>query len=176
MVGEKEQNMDVSSIISQIFSSDQLAEITKTSGAAENDVTGVLTKALPLVAGQTTQRGFNISSLASLAGGDTGSILTALLGAGGTQTVSQQSGISQTLTNSILSAAAPGLLSALTGDGGGNILSMLGGLVGGSGTADVSDTIQTVVSGSGSQAQSASSGKKKSGFLSFLSGLFGKKK
>ena len=168
--------MDVSSILSQIFNNEQLAEITKTAGAAENDVTSVLTKALPLVAGQTTQRGFNISSLASLAGGDTGSILTALLGSGGTQTVSQQSGLSQTLTNSILSAAAPGLLSSLTGSGGSNILSLLGGLAGGSGTTDAEDTIQTVLTGSTGSAQTSSSGKKKNSFLSFLSNLFGGKK
>ncbi|MBO4839052.1 MAG: hypothetical protein J5493_06780 [Lachnospiraceae bacterium] len=168
--------MDVSSILSQIFNSEQLADITKTAGAAENDVTSVLTKALPLVAGQTTQRGFDLGSLASLAGGDTGSILTALLGAGGTQTVSQQSGLSQTLTNSILSAAAPGLLSALTGSGGSNILSLLGGLVGGSGTAAADDTIQTVLTGNTAPAQNTSNGKKKNSFLSFLSSLFGGKK
>lgn len=166
--------MDVSSILSQIFSNEQLSEIVKTSGAGEKDVTGVLNKALPLIAGQTTQRGFNIGSLASLAGGDTGSIITSLLGAGGAQTVSQQSGISQSLTNSILSAAAPGLLSALTGAGGGNILSQLGSLVGGAGAADAGDVIQTVVGGT--SAQTASNAKKKGGLLSFLSSLFGKKK
>ena len=174
MAGEKEKKMDVSSILSQIFSNEQLSEIVKTSGAGEKDVTGVLNKALPLIAGQTTQRGFNIGSLASLAGGDTGSIITSLLGAGGSQTVSQQSGISQSLTNSILSAAAPGLLSALTGAGGGNILSQLGSLVGGAGAADAGDVIQTVVGGT--SAQTASNAKKKGGLLSFLSSLFGKKK
>ena len=174
MAGEKEKKMDVSSILSQIFSNEQLSEIVKTSGAGEKDVTGVLNKALPLIAGQTTQRGFNIGSLASLAGGDTGSIITSLLGAGGSQTVSQQSGISQSLTNSILSAAAPGLLSALTGAGGGNILSQLGSLVGGTGAADAGDVIQTVVGGT--SAQTASNAKKKGGLLSFLSSLFGKKK
>ena len=175
MVREKEKKMDVSSILSQIFSNEQLSEIVKTSGAGEKDVTGVLNKALPLIAGQTTQRGFNIGSLASLAGGDTGNIITSLLGAGGAQTVSQQSGISQSLTNSILSAAAPGLLSALTGAGGGNILSQLGSLVGGAGAADAGDVIQTVVGG-GNSAQTASNAKKKGGLLSFLSSLFGKKK
>ena len=174
MAGEKEKKMDVSSILSQIFSNEQLSEIVKTSGAGEKDVTGVLNKALPLIAGQTTQRGFNIGSLASLAGGDTGSIIPSLLGAGGAQTVSQQSGISQSLTNSILSAAAPGLLSALTGAGGGNILSQLGSLVGGAGAADAGDVIQTVVGGT--SAQTASNAKKKGGLLSFLSSLFGKKK
>ncbi len=166
--------MDVMNVLNQIFNNDQLAEITKTAKASEGDVTSVLSSALPLVAGQTTQRGFDLGSLASLAGGNTGSILTALLGSNGTQTVSQQSGISQSLTNSILSAAAPMLLSSLTGSNGSGILSLLGGLAGGAGT-EAADTIQTVIGTPASQPASGS-GKKKKGLLAFLSSLFGGKK
>ncbi len=167
--------MDVMNVLNQIFNNDQLAEITKTAKASEGDVTSVLSSALPLVAGQTTQRGFDLGSLASLAGGNTGSILTALLGSPGTQTVSQQSGISQSLTNSILSVAAPMLLSSLTGSNGSGILSLLGGLAGGASTAEAADTIQTVIGAPASQPASGS-GKKKKGLLAFLSSLFGGKK
>ncbi|MBP3728768.1 MAG: DUF937 domain-containing protein [Lachnospiraceae bacterium] len=175
--------MDVGSILGKIFNSEQLAGITKAAGVSEGETTNVLSSALNLVAGQTTQRGFNLGSLASLAGGDAGNIITSLLGAGGAQTVAQQSGVSQNATNSILSAAAPGLLSALTGEGGGNILSMLGGLVGGSGAAEsAGDIIQTVVSGAGSAAgnakeetaQAKEQGESK--FWSFVASLFGKNK
>lgn len=172
--------MDVSSIIGQIFDNEQLAGIVKTAGSTEGDVNKVLSKALPLVAGQTTQRGFNIGSLASLAGGNPGNIISSLLGAGGAQTVAQQSGISQNATNSILSAAAPGLLSSLTGSNGGNILSMLGGLVGGAGKAEdkVDDMIATATQTVNNTANAAANTGKKteSKFWSFIASLFGNKK
>lgn len=164
--------MDVSNILGQIFSNDDLNKIVTETGVSEADTKNVLSSALNLVAGTTTTRGFDISSLASLAGGDSGSIITSLLGAGGAQTVAQQTGVSQTSTNGILAAAAPTLLSALTGSNGGGILSMLGSLVGGGNDGGADNIIETVT-----QAASGATNakKKKGGLLGFLGKLFGGK-
>ena len=179
---QKEFNMDVSSILGQIFNKDDLAGIISKAGSTEGDVTNVLTKALPLVAGQTTQRGFDLGSLTSLVGGNPSNIISSLLGSNGAQTVAQQSGVSEAATSSILSAAAPGLLSSLTGSNGSSILSMLGGLVGGTGADEkVDDMIatasETVTQAANTVTNTASNAGKKteSKFWSFISSLFGKK-
>ena len=166
--------MDVNSILSQIFSNDDLSKIVSETGVSEGDTKKVLSSALNLVAGTTTTRGFDMSSLASLAGGDSGSIITSLLGAGGAQTVAQQTGVSQAGTNGILAAAAPTLLSALTGSGGSNILSLLGGLVGGN-TGGSDNIIETVTQAATGTAATGNAKKKKSGILGILGKLFGGK-
>ena len=161
--------MDVSSILKSLLSSSNVSAISKAAGETKKDVSSVLSSALPMLAGNSSNVSSSlISSL--LVGSDNSNILTSLLGGGAAQTVAQESGVSQSSTNNILGTVAPLLLNLVSADASGSSLnassisSMVSGLFGGAEEEKPA-----------AQTQTASSGKKQSGILSFLMGLFGGK-
>lgn len=127
--------MDISSIMGTLLSSESVSGVAEKTGASKTDVTSVLTSALPqLLSGankqsedKDTAEGF-ASALNQHAGSDTSSISSFLskvdlsdgakivghlLGNNGGSQVASNSGVSTSNTNSIMSAAAPLLMSLL---------------------------------------------------------------
>ncbi len=208
--------MDLNALMSTMLSEESIANLGVKTDASPEEVRGVLGNALPLLlngasaqaTNQDTASGFvgalqqhaqdDASNVGSFLGNvdlaDGAKIIAHLLGANTgaqTQAVAQQAGVSQDKTGSILSAAAPllltllgqqtagnsqntsagigGLMGALMGSG--DMTSLLGGLLGG-GTAAAAGTAQPLqeLGQTAESAQPAASGKP-TGLLGKLFGL-----
>ena len=208
--------MDLNALMSTMLSEESIANLGVKTDASPEEVRGVLGNALPLLlngasaqaTNQDTASGFvgalqqhaqdDASNVGSFLGNvdlaDGAKIIAHLLGANTgaqTQAVAQQAGVSQDKTGSILSAAAPllltllgqqtagnsqntsagigGLMGALMGSG--DMTSLLGGLLGG-GTAAAAGTAQPLqeLGQTAENAQPAASGKP-TGLLGKLFGL-----
>ena len=205
--------MDLNSLVSTLLSEESIDGLGARAGATPEEVRGVLGNALPMLLGganaqaanQDTASGFvgalqqhaqdDTSNLSSFLGNvdlsDGAKIIAHLLGANTaaqTQTVAQQAGVSQQQAGSILSAAAPLLLSLLgqqtasaasqnnsAGIGGlmgslmgsGDMTSLLGGLLGGGGAAQ--QPLQQI---SEPAAQTQQNAAKPSGLLGKLFGRY----
>ena len=130
--------MDLTKIASSLLSSDSLKGLSNLTGASKNDITNVLTSALPSLLSGATEQAINESTAASFANalaqhakddtsnlasflgnvdlGDGAKIISHLLGSNKEETVkkaAKASGVSEKKTNDILSAIAPMLLSLL---------------------------------------------------------------
>ena len=130
--------MDLSKIAGSLLSSDSIKGLSNLTGASGNDITGVLTSALPSLLSGATEQAKNESTAASFAGAlaqhakddtsdltsflgnvdlaDGAKIIGHLLGSGKEETVkkvAKASGVSEKKTGDILSAIAPMLLSLL---------------------------------------------------------------
>ena len=190
--------MDLKKLAGSLLSSDAISGLGKLTGASGSDITSVLTSALPsLLSGANeqahdtgTSEGFvnaltqhakdDTSNLASFLGKvdltDGSKIISHLLGANESSVVkkvSKETGVSQKQTSSILSAAAPLLMSLLgqqaddDKDSGLDIGGLLGGLVD---NVDVGSLL-TGLLGSGSSSSSTSGNKKKNSSGNLLGGL-----
>lgn len=130
--------MDLSKLAGSLLSSDSIGGLSSLTGASDNDVSKVLAKALPtLLSGakdqakdENTSKGFasalsdhakdDTSDLSKFLGNvdlkDGAKIISHLLGSGKEDVVAEvaeDTGVSKTKTNSILSAVAPLLMSLL---------------------------------------------------------------
>ncbi|MBQ4425551.1 MAG: DUF937 domain-containing protein [Lachnospiraceae bacterium] len=127
--------MDFSSLFETPVAKEAVENISRQSGASDGEVKSVLSSALPLFLNNGTQS--NTSALSGLLGGgstSTGGLISTLLGGNAQQTISQQSGVSNDTTGSILNLAAPMVANALVSNNNTgsdmNILSLLTGLAG----------------------------------------------
>jgi len=179
--------MNLKKLADSILSSDAISGLGKLTGASGSDITSVLTSALPsLLSGakeqakdSSTSEGFvnalsqhakdDTSNLTSFLGKvdltDGSKIISHLLGANEStvvKNVAKETGVSQKKTSSILSAAAPLLMSLLgqqadeDKDSGLDIGGLLGGLVD---NVDVGSLL-TGLLGGGSSSSSSSNNKK----------------
>ena len=186
--------MDLNALMSTILSDETVNGVGKKTGASANEVRGVLGSALPLLlnganaqaANDATAAGFSgalqqhaqndTSVLSSFLGGvdldDGAKIVAHLLGgstAAQTQTLAQQSGVSEAKTGNILSAAAPLLMSLIGQQAGSensstNVAGLMGNLMG---SGDMTGLLAGMLGGGSAQS---SSGKKNS-LLGKLLGL-----
>jgi len=193
--------MDLKKIAGSLLSSDAIGGLGKLTGASGSDITSVLTNALPsLLSGANeqahdsgTSEGFanaltqhakdDTSNLTSFLGKvdltDGSKIISHLLGANESSVVkkvAKETGVSQKQTSSILSAAAPLLMSLLgkqadeDKDSGLDIGGLLGGLVD---NVDVGSLLTGLLGGGGSSSGSSNKkpAKKKNASGNLLSGL-----
>lgn len=191
--------MDLNALMSTMLSKESIDGLGAKANASPEEVRSVLGSALPMLlnganaqaTNQETASGFvgalqqhsqdDASNLSSFLGkvdlGDGAKIIAHLLGANTaaqTQTVAQQTGVSQAQTGNILSAAAPLLLTLLgqqaagnqqsnnaAGIGGlmgslmssGNMTSLLGGLLGGGAAAAPQQPLQEITQPAQQQTQ-----------------------
>ena len=210
--------MDIQSLLGALTNADSVSGLSQAAGVSADSTKSILSAALPsLLSGAVSQSqnsetaesfanaltqhaASDTSSISSFLGGvdlaDGGKIISHLLGANTSGTLSQvaaQSGATEEQTSTVLSAAAPLLMSLLgqqtssaqsagigIGDimgslmGGSDITGLLGGLLGGGASAGASaaaDTLHEVTDTAQAAAGSASSS---SGLLGILGKLFGK--
>ena len=145
--------MDASSILSTLLSASSVAGISSAANASKDDVTKVLTSALPvLLQGASSQANASgtassfASALADHAKEDTSNvtsflknvnladgakIVSHLLGANAAQDISKESGVNANTTKSVLSAAAPLFMSLLGQQTSGTSGNALGSLLSG---------------------------------------------
>ena len=192
--------MDLKKLAGSLLSSDAISGLGKLTGASGSDVTNVLTSALPsLLSGANeqahdsgTSEGFvnalsqhakdDTSNLTSFLGKvdltDGSKIISHLLGANESNVVanvSKETGVSQKKTSSILSAAAPLLMSLLgkqaddDKDSGLDIGGLLGGLVD---NVDVGSLLTGLLGGE-SSSSSGSNNKKPAKKKNTSGGLLG---
>lgn len=206
--------MDISSLLGTVMSGDSVTGLSQAANVSSESTKSILSAALPSLlsgalsqsANSETAEGFasaltqhaasDTSNLSSFLGGvdltDGGKIISHLLGGSADSTISQisqQTGASTAETSSVLSAAAPLLMSLLgqqtssqqaagtgiadimgTLMGGANVTSLLSGLMGGSTAAAAADTLQEVSDTAASAAGDAA----KTGLAGLLGKLFGK--
>ncbi len=130
--------MDLTSVLTSLLSGDGVAQISKAAKADKKDVTGVLTAALPLLAGNAA----NVSQsslIDQLKKGAIAKLIQTLFGKKAEETISAASGVSQQTTGSILNTAAPLIAGLATGNSSpqpasqglnlSSVTSLLGGLV-----------------------------------------------
>lgn len=194
--------MDLSKIAGTLLSSDALKGLSERTGASTNDITKVLSSALPsLLSGATEQaknestaEGFanalsqhakdDTSNLSSFLGNvdlaDGAKIISHLLGSNKEETVkkaAKESGVSQNKTSDILSAIAPMLLSLLgqQADEDDDKESGVGNLVGALlDNVDVGSLLTGLISTNTSESSSSNDKKKKaSSKKSNASGIIG---
>lgn len=186
--------MDLNALMGTLLSDETISGVGAKTGASANEVRGVLGSALPLLlnganaqaADASTAAGFSgalqqhaqsdTSVLSSFLGGvdldDGAKIVAHLLGgntASQTQTLAQQSGVSEAKTGNILSAAAPLLMSLLGQQAGAdnssaNVAGLMGSLLG---SGDMAGLMGSLLGGSSAQGSSG----KKTGLLGKLLGL-----
>lgn len=199
--------MDISSLLGVFMSGDSVGQLSQTANISAEETKSVLSAALPQLLngalGQAkdseTAEGFanalsqhaaaDTSNISSFLGGadlaDGAKIVSHLLGDSASSTVSQVSekaGVSEEQTSSILSAAAPLLMSLLgqetssqqSADSGLDISGILGSMLG---NVDLGGMLSGLLGGGASQesasstAASASSSGKKKGLLETLLGF-----
>lgn len=205
--------MDITSLLSTFMSGDSVSGLSSAANVSADSTKSILSAALPsLLSGAVSQsadsetaEGFaaaltqhaasDTSNLSSFLSGidldDGGKIISHLLGGKTDSTVSQiaeQTGTTAQETSSVLSAAAPMLMSLLgqqTGSaqaagtgiadimsslmGNTDLTSVLSGLMGGSGNSAAADVLTEVT-----EAVTGASSDKKSGLLGSILGLFKK--
>ncbi len=182
--------MDIQSLLGQLLSSDSLEGLGKASGASASDVRKVLTKALPLLLsgadqqakGRDTSESFtkalaqhakdDTSDLGSFLGNldlaDGAKIIGHLLGAdteSTTKSVAKSAGVSKKKTATILSSAAPLLMTLLgqQADSDGKKDSGVGELMGALlENVDVGSLLISILGDSGSGRKSGRKSSKKS--------------
>ena len=126
--------MDYSALLSTLLTDENVAEISRETKTSPDEVKRVVNAAVPLFEENGAQAAETKLTRAA-ANGTNRSILGTLLGAGASAAVSQNSGVSQKKTSSILSLIAPLLLSSMLGtsqNAGSNsgLTNLLGGLLG----------------------------------------------
>ncbi len=126
--------MDYSALLNALLTDDNVKEISKESHTTPAEVKKVVNAAIPLFEENGAQAAETKLTRAA-ANGTNRSILGTLLGAGASAAISQNSGVSNKKTSSILSIIAPLLLSSMLGtssNAGSNagLTSLLGGLLG----------------------------------------------
>ena len=192
--------MDLNALMGTLLSDESINGVGAKTGASASEVRGVLGNALPLLlnganaqaADETTASGFagalqqhaqsDTSNLSGFLGGvdldDGAKIIAHLLGANTnaqTLNVAQQSGVSEAKTGSILSAAAPLLMSLIGQQSGSeqnsgmNVAGLMGNLLG---SGDMTSLLAGMLGGgAATQAAPASAAGKKGGLLAKLLGL-----
>ena len=126
--------MDYSALLNTLLTDENVAEISRETKTSPDEVKRVVNAAVPLFEENGAQAAETKLTRAA-ANGTNRSILGTLLGTGASAAVSQNSGVSQKKTSSILSLIAPLLLSSMLGtsqNAGSNsgLTSLLGGLLG----------------------------------------------
>ena len=186
--------MDITSLLGTFMASDSVSGLSQAANVSSDNTRSILSAALPALlngalqqsTNEETAEGFanaltqhaaaDTSNIGSFLGGvdlaDGGKIISHLLGSGSTNTISQissQTGASEKETSSVLSAAAPLLMSLLgqqtssQQSSGVGIGSIMGSLLGGS---DVSGILGGLLGG----ADKDGDGKPDGGLLSGLLG------
>ena len=130
--------MDYSALMNTLLTDENLQEISRETKTTPDEVKRVVNAAVPLFEENGAQAAETKLTRAA-ANGTNRSILGTLLGAGASAAVSQNSGVSQKKTSSILSLIAPLLLSSMLGtsqnaSSNSGLSSLLGGLLGLGGT------------------------------------------
>lgn len=130
--------MDYSALLNALLTEDNVKEISKETKTTPDEVNRVVKAAIPLFEENGAQAAETKLTRAA-ASGTNRSILGTLLGAGASAAISQNSGVSNKKTSSILSVIAPLLLSSMLGtsqNAGSNsgLTSLLGTLLGLGGT------------------------------------------
>ena len=130
--------MDYSALMNTLLTDENLREISRETKTTPDEVKRVVNAAVPLFEENGAQAAETKLTRAA-ANGTNRSILGTLLGAGASAAVSQNSGVSQKKTSSILSLIAPLLLSSMLGtsqnaSSNSGLSSLLGGLLGLGGT------------------------------------------
>ena len=130
--------MDYSALMNTLLTDENLREISRETKTTPDEVKRVVNAAVPLFEENGAQAAETKLTRAA-ASGTNRSILGTLLGAGASAAVSQNSGVSQKKTSSILSLIAPLLLSSMLGtsqnaSSNSGLSSLLGGLLGLGGT------------------------------------------
>ena len=131
-------DMDYSALMNTLLTDENLREISRETKTTPDEVKRVVNAAVPLFEENGAQAAETKLTRAA-ANGTNRSILGTLLGAGASAAVSQNSGVSQKKTSSILSLIAPLLLSSMLGtsqnaSSNSGLSSLLGGLLGLGGT------------------------------------------
>ena len=189
--------MDLNALLSTLLSEESVNGVSGKSNATPAEVRGVLGNALPLLLNGANDQAINTETASGFAGAlqqhaqsDT-SNLTSFLGgvdmedgakiighlfglntASNTQSVAQQSGVSTAMTGSILSAAAPLLMSLIgqqtnnEANSGLNTAGLMGNLLG---SGDMTSLLGSLLGGGTATQQT--NGKKKTGLLAKLLGL-----
>ena len=126
--------MDYSALLNALLTDDNVKEISKESNTTPAEVKKVVNAAIPLFEENGAQAAETKLTRAA-ASGTNRSILGTLLGAGASAAISQNSGVSNKKTSSILSVIAPLLLSSMLGtssnaSSNSGLTSLLGGLLG----------------------------------------------
>ena len=126
--------MDYSALLNALLTDENVKEISKESNTTPAEVKKVVNAAIPLFEANGAQAAETKLTRAA-ASGTNRSILGTLLGAGASAAISQNSGVSQKKTSSILSLVAPLLLSSMLGtssnaSSNSGLTSLLGGLLG----------------------------------------------
>ena len=138
--------MDYSALLNTLLSKENVKEISKETGASADEVSRVVKSAVPFFMEHGAQA--NEAKLTRAASNGTNrSILGTLLGAGASAAISQNSGVSNKKTSSILSLVAPLLLSSMLGNSSNassnsGLSSLLGGLLGLGGTQQQTVQVQ----------------------------------
>jgi len=187
--------MDLNSLVGTLLSADSISSVAQRTGLSEKDVQNVMVNALPLLLNganqqatqQSTAASFtnalnqhaqsNTSNLSSFLGNvdldDGAKIVAHLLGQNASQSVAQQSGVSNAATQSVMSAAAPLLMSMLGQQNqttNGSAASMMSSLLG---NADMASVLAGALTGSAATTTTGKK-KKKTSDAGALLGLLGK--
>ncbi|MBQ6293554.1 MAG: DUF937 domain-containing protein [Lachnospiraceae bacterium] len=138
--------MDYSALLNALLTEENVKEISKETKTTPDEVNRVVKAAIPLFEENGAQAAETKLTRAA-SNGTNRSILGTLLGAGASAAISQNSGVSNKKTSSILSLIAPLLLSSMLGtssnaSSNSGLTSLLGGLLGLGGTQQT-QTVQT---------------------------------
>ena len=144
--------MNISSLLNQFISKEQLEGIAKEANVSTDGTSSILSAAATMFANKANDGSMTLPILESLKGStDAGKLISSLLGTGAAQEAAKRSGLSETDTGNVLTAAAPMVMDALNS----------------STTSDLKSLLSMV--------KVFADNKKSTGILGFLSSLFGRK-
>ncbi len=143
--------MDYSALLNALLTEENVKEISKETKTTPDEVNRVVKAAIPLFEENGAQAAETKLTRAA-SNGTNRSILGTLLGAGASAAISQNSGVSNKKTSSILSLIAPLLLSSMLGtssnaSSNSGLTSLLGGLLGLGGTQQTQTVQQNNTAG-----------------------------
>ena len=144
--------MDISKLLNQFISQEQLEGIAKEANVSTDDTSSLLSSAATMFANKANDGSMTLPILEGLKGTtDVGGLITTLLGSNASQEAAKRSGLTETDSGNVLKAAAPMVMDALNSSSSSDLSKLLG------------------------MVKIFADNKKSSGILGFLGSLFGKK-
>ena len=144
--------MDISKLLNQFISQEQLEGIAKEANVTTDDTSSLLSSAATMFANKANDGSMTLPILEGLKGTtDVGGLITTLLGSNAAQEAAKRSGLTETDSGNVLKAAAPMVMDALNSSSSSDLSKLLG------------------------MVKIFADNKKSSGILGFLGSLFGKK-
>ena len=144
--------MDISNLLNQFISKEQLEGIAKEANVSTDGTSSILSAAATMFANKANDGSMTLPILEGLKGPtDAGKLISTLLGGSAAQEAAKRSGLNETDSGNVLTAAAPMVMEALNSSTTGDLKKLLG------------------------MVKIFADNKKSGGILGFLSGLFGKK-